>query len=148
MKRKEAENLFLPIINSGKDIWIIHRVRELPTEMVSIAIRLAALDFIQYVRITDDTITASNEVEGTRIKKPVTDQMHPNAIGISIFFDHKLKMMNFDEINSPIKGNGSKMVDAVLSDFPKDWQASVLMDWSDGFWDKMIDKYKKINWIK
>jgi len=38
------------------------------------------------------------------------------------------------------------MVDAVLTDFPKDWQPSVLMDWSNGFWDKMKVKYSDLEW--
>jgi hypothetical protein len=32
------------------------------------------------------------------------------------------------------------MVDAIFKDFPKDWQATVVMDWSNGFWDRMIEK--------
>lgn len=56
------------------------------------------------------------------------------------------KTIDFFDINSPIKGNGSKMVDAVLTDFPKDWQPSVLMDWSNGFWDKMKVKYSDLEW--
>jgi len=29
------------------------------------------------------------------------------------------------------------MVDAVLKDLPEEWNVVVVMDWSDGFWDKM-----------
>ena len=72
---------------------------------------------------------------------------HPTAIGVEIMYHISLKAINFYEINSPIKGNGSKMVSAVLTEFPKDWGAAVVMDWSDGFWDKMQDKYDMIDWI-
>ena len=44
-------------------------------------------------------------------------------------------------------GNGGKIGDAILSDFPKDWQLSVCMDWSDVFWDAMKEKYVVLNWI-
>lgn len=147
IKRKEIEKKFLPIIQNGKDIWIIHKVKELPIEFVNMAIRLSSLDFIKHIRLTDDSISASSEIEGKRIKVPVTKTNHPTAIGIKIFYHKSYKIVDFDEINSPTKGNGSKMVDAVLSDFPNDWQAAVVMDWSDGFWDKMKEKHKKIEWI-
>ena len=39
------------------------------------------------------------------------------------------------------------MVDAIFKDFPKDWQATVVMDWSNGFWDRMIEKHKNIDWM-
>jgi hypothetical protein len=39
------------------------------------------------------------------------------------------------------------MVDAIFNDFPTDMQATVVLDWSDGFWDKMKEKYDYINWI-
>ena len=147
MKRKEIENLFIPIIKNGKDIWIIHRVKELSIDVVNIAINLSALNFIKYIKITDKEIVASSEIKGTRVKNPITTMNHPSAIGITILFDFKYKFIDFYEINSPIKGNGSKMVDAVFTDFPKDWQAAVVMDWSDGFWKKIKKKYKKIDWI-
>jgi len=147
IKRKEIENIFLPIRQNGKDIWLIHKVKELPNEFVNMAIRLSSLDFIQHIRLTVDSITASSEVEGKRIKVPVTKPDHPTATGIKIYYHKSYKMIDFDEINSPTKGNGHKMVDAVFADFPKDWQAAVGMDWSDGFWDKMKEKYETIEWI-
>lgn len=147
IKRKEIENMLLPMKNSGKDIWVIHRIKELPIEIVNMAINLAALDFIKYVKLTDGEIVASNEIQGTRVKNPITTMNHPTAIGISILYSYSYKYINFYEINSPIKGNGSKMVDAVFTYFPKDWQATVVMDWSGGFWKKMQKKYKKIDWI-
>jgi len=39
------------------------------------------------------------------------------------------------------------MVDAILKDFPKDWQPTVVMDWRNGFWDRMKEKYNELNWI-
>jgi len=39
------------------------------------------------------------------------------------------------------------MVDAVFKDFSHDWQPAVAMDWSNGFWDRMKEKYRKDAWI-
>lgn len=55
--------------------------------------------------------------------------------------------MIFYDINSPKKGFGGKIVDAVFKDFSEDWQPAVVMDWSNGFWDRMKEKHKKHEWI-
>lgn len=110
-------------------------------------LRLSSLDFIKYIRVTDQTIAASSEIKGTRVKEPVTELDHPTAISIEIIYHLTLKIIDFYEINSPIKGNGSKMVSAVLTDFPKDWKSAVVMDWSGGFWDKMKEKHCEIEWV-
>ncbi|MBU1680349.1 MAG: hypothetical protein KKD86_16115 [Bacteroidetes bacterium] len=147
IKRKEFEKLFATYNNNGTQIWVITRVKKLPTEIVNIAIRLADLDFINYVRICDETLAASSENYPQRPKVPITIMNHETAIGIQILYSISYKSIDFFDINSPVKGNGSKMVDAILKDFPSDWQPAVVMDWSNGFWDKMKAKYNNLEWI-
>ncbi len=147
MKRKEFEKLFLPFNESGTQVWVITRVKELPDEIIQMAVNLAQLDFIEYVRICDETLAASSENYPKRPKMPITHVNHDTAIGIQILYDTTYKSIDFFDINSTIKGNGSKMVAAVLKDFPNDWQPVVLMDWSNGFWDRMKEKYKYLNWM-
>jgi len=144
LKRKDFEETFLPLTSKGKQIWVISKVKQLPNEIVGMALRLADLDFIKYVRICDETIAASSENYLNRPKVPITNMNHETAIGVQILYSLSHKYINFFEINSPIKRNGSKMVDAILKDFPKDWQSTVVMDWSNGFWDRMSEKYDKI----
>ena len=36
------------------------------------------------------------------------------------------------------------MVLAILKSIPKDWEAVVVMDWSEGFWKKMAKKYNNV----
>ena len=147
VKQREFEKLFLPYKDNGKQIWVINRVKQLPGEIVNMALRLAELDFINYIRICDETLAASSENYPKRPKVPITHMNHNTAIGIQILYSPSYKMINFFDINSPLKGYGSKMVDAILKDFPKDWQPAVVMDWSNGFWDKMKEKYNKLEWI-
>ena len=147
MNRKEFENLFLPFNESGTQVWVISRVKELPDEIIQMAVNLAQLDFIKYVRICDETMAASSENYPKRPKVPITHMNHDTAIGIQILYDTTYKTIDFFDINSPIKGKGGKMVDAVLQDFPKDWQPAVVMDWSNGFWKRMEEKYKQLNWM-
>ncbi len=67
--------------------------------------------------------------------------------GVSLLVDLCCKTIQFYEINSAIKGYGQKMVNAVLKDLPKDWEVIIFMDWSDGFWDKMKEKFKDVKWV-
>ena len=147
IKRKEFENLFLPFNESGKQVWIISRVKKLPLPIVNMALNLVALDFIKYVRICDETLAASSENYPNRPKVPITIMNHETAIGVQILYSLTHKYIDFFDINSPIKGNGNRMVDAILKDFPNDWQPTVVMDWSNGFWDKMKEKYNELDWI-
>lgn len=147
VKRKDFDRFFSELTIKNKNIWAINRIKELSQDIIDIALRLASLDFINYVRITDETITASNEIKGTRIKEPITTMNHPTAIGIDIIYHLDYKVLDFNEINSPIKGNGSKMLSAVMTNLPKDWKAAVVMDWSGGFWEKMEEKYNDREWL-
>ena len=61
IERKEFEKEFAPLNKSGTQIWVITRVKKLPIEIVNMAIRLANLDFINFVRICDETLSASSE---------------------------------------------------------------------------------------
>jgi hypothetical protein len=146
VKRKEFEKLFLTFNESGKQIWVIGRVKELSLPIVNMALNLVALDFIKFINISDEALAASSENYPNRPKVPITRVDHETAIGVQILYSSSYKYINFFDINSPIKGNGSKMVEAIFKDFPNDWQATVLMDWSNGFWDKMIEKHNTINW--
>ncbi len=147
LKRKEFSDKFLPFTNQGKQIWVVTRVKQLPSEIVQMALNLADLDFIKYIRLCDETLSASSENYTNRPKVPITHMNHETAIGIQIIYHVDYKTIDFFDINSPIKGNGSKMVEAVLKDFPGDWQPAVVMDWSNGFWDKMRLKHNDLEWI-
>ena len=147
LKRKEFEKIFLPINESGKQICVIGRVKILPLPIIKIALNLAELDFIRYISISDDYLAASSENYPNRPKVPNTKAGHETAIGVQILYNEPRKYINFFDINSPIKGNGGKMVDTIFNDFPIDWEAAVAMDWSDGFWDRMKEKYNNIEWL-
>jgi len=106
------------------------------------------LDFINFVRIDSYGVAASSENHPNRPKVPMTQMNHPTAISIEILYDLEFQTIDFYDINSPTQGNGGRMVDAVFSDFPKGWSPVVIMDWSDGFWDKMKEKYKYLAWME
>jgi hypothetical protein len=69
---------------------------------------------------------------------------HPTAVGVSLILEEDQEEIQFYEITSAVKGNGSRMVEAVLSALPKPWKAIVLMDWSGGFWKTMRRRHRRI----
>jgi hypothetical protein len=147
LQRKDFNEKFLPLTSKGKQIHVISRVKQLPYEIVEMVFRLADLDFIKYIKICDETLAASSENYPNRPKVPITNMNHETAIGVQILYSLSHKYINFFDINSPTKGNGGKMVDAILKDFPKEWQPAVVMDWSNGFWNRMIEKHNEFDWI-
>jgi len=147
LKRKDFEQKFAPLTSKGKQIWVISKVKKLPYEIIEMALRLAELDFVKYVRMSDEFLSASSENYPNRPKVPVVHSNHETATGVEILYSVSHRYIDFNDINSPIKGNGNKMVEAILTDFPKDWQPSVLMDWSNGFWDRMKEKHNDLDWL-
>ena len=147
IKRKDFEEIFATQNKRNIQIWAISRIKELSPEIIHMTLKLAELECINYIRICAETLSASSENYPNRPKIPVTNMTHTTAIGVRILYSIPYKTIDFFDINSPIKGNGSKMVDAILDNFPKDWQPSIIMDFSGGFWKRMIKKDKRLDWI-
>jgi len=121
-----------------KKIKLVHPVVE------NIARNLAKIDIIKYITISEDYIKASSEMTTGRNKIPITKIDHPTAVGVSLLLELNHNVIQLYEMNSPVKGYGSKMVDAVIRALLEDWSAVVVMDWSGGFWEKMREKYDKL----
>ncbi|MFT5813142.1 MAG: hypothetical protein ACI9VT_000882 [Psychroserpens sp.] len=58
--------------------------------------------------------------------------------------DSQNKVIQFFYISSPVKGSGEKIVSAVIKAAPKEWSVVVLLDWSNGFWPVMANKYPRL----
>ena len=130
--------------SSKAEIMISKKIRDLHPVVEHIVNNLAAIEPIRFIRISPDFIQASSEATQGRVKNPITKPGHPSAIGLSLIVDYAYQDIHFFEMNSPIRGYGGMMVEAVLRDLPKEWRGVVVMDWSDGFWDKMKMKYRNL----
>ena len=108
---------------------------------------LSMIDSLHFIKVKPNAILVSSEVDGF-YKNPITKPGHPSAIGVWIELDYKFKILEFVEINSPIKGYGQRMVHAVLSNLPIDWQATVVFDYSNGFWNWIKEKHTKVQWLE
>jgi len=129
----------------GKTIFVATNVKSIHPVVDRIVTSLCKIDLINYVRVTKEDIYASNEIKIVgRTKMPVSTPGHPSVIGVHLILDFIFDGIQFFEITSAVKGYGEKMVKAVVTAIPDDWKAAVVMDWSDGFWDRMSEKYDRI----
>ena len=147
MASETLEKVITAGAEKGKKIWALKKVKTIPIIIEKIVIELSKLDTIKFIRITADSIQASSELSGNKVKIPTTKSFHPTATGIYLVFDFAYKMMQFYEINSTIKGYGEKMVAASLKNIPNDWEVAIVFDWSNGFWDKMQQRYSEVKWM-
>ena len=132
-------------ISKGKTIFVATKVKTIHPVVDVIVKNLCEIDLIQYVRISQEDIQASNEIKiKGRIKIPISTTGHPSAVGVHLILDFTTNTIQFFEITSAVKGYGEKMVQAVMTALPDEWEACVVMDWSGGFWDRMTEKYDRI----
>jgi hypothetical protein len=61
-----------------------------------------------------------------------------------LLIDVPNKTIQFYSIISAVKGYGEKIVSAVMNITADDWLIVIPMDWSDGFWEKMVAKYPRL----
>ncbi len=132
-------------VAKGKSIFVASNVKSIHPVVDSIVSNLIKIDLINYVRVTKEDIYASNEIKIIgRTKMPVSTPGHPSAVGVHLILDFIFDGIQFFEITSAVKGYGEKMVNAVVTAIPDEWEAAVVMDYSWGFWDRMAEKYDKI----
>ena len=67
-----------------------------------------------------------------------------DIIGVELLIDPDHSTVQFYSLASSEKGYGRKIVDAVVRVTPDDWNLVVAMDWSGGFWERMLDEYPRI----
>ena len=120
------------------------KVKDIHSVVNQIIFNLAELDFINFIKVSQEDLLASNEVTNGRIKKPITEPHHSTAIGVHLLIDIEHNNVQFYEITSASKGCGKKIVNAVLQALPEKWFGVVVMDWSQGFWEKMKERHKNL----
>ncbi len=132
-------------IAGDKNIYVAQNVKAIHPVVDRMVRHLLEIDLIQYVRVSKEDIQASNDimVKG-RTKIPVSTQGHPTAVGVHLILDIPYNTVQFFEITYAVKGYGERMVQAMLKSIPDDWEAAVAMDFSGGFWDKMVKRYRNI----
>ncbi len=131
---------------NDKTVLLSGGLRNLGPLQKVIVLNLSKIDAIRFIKVKPESVLASNLMVGTH-KVIITKPEHPKAIGVWIELDFKNRLLEFAEITSFKKGNGQRMVAAALSALPKDWSATVVFDYSDGFWKKMRSRFKDTHWM-
>ena len=133
---------------SSTEIWTLKKAKIIDPLIETTVASLAELDVIRFVRITETSIQASSHLHDDKRKVPITKPFHPTAVGIYLVYDFDLKGMEFHEITSAIQGWGGRMVRASLKHLPPEWDAVLVFDWSNGFWDEMAKRFPNVKWMR
>ena len=82
-----------------KSIFVATSVKSIHPVVDKIVVNLCEIDLIQYVRVSQDYLQASNEIKVKgRIKVPVTILGHPTAVGVYLVLDFPFNSVQFYEI--------------------------------------------------
>ncbi len=65
-------------------------------------------------------------------------------VGVELLIDTEYETVQFYSLTSSERGYGRKIVSAVIEGTPDSWNLVVTMDWSGGFWSRMIEDYPRI----
>jgi hypothetical protein len=110
----------------------------------SIAEGLSSIDLLQHIKIYRGSMRASNFISDNGKKEPIVKMGEPNVVGLELLIDEDSQVVQFFAITSATKGYGEKMVSSVVSSVPNDWKIIILMDWSCGFWQVMMQRYPQL----
>ena len=131
-------------MTSNDKISKASNVRKVDPIYIQVAEELAKIDILQYVKIYNGWIQASNIISSNGKKEPITTIGQDNVIGVELLIDVPNQIIQFFSITSSEKGYGEKMVSAVVNSVPDDWNIMVFMDWSHGFWQVMSERYPRL----
>ena len=128
----------------GEKISTASNARNAHGIFLELSENLAAIDELNYVKIYNGRILASNALSENGKKQPVTEVGKENIIGVELLVDVSTKVVQFFSLTSSLRGCGEKIVCSVLEATPEDWTIVVVMDWSEGFWQVMSERYPRL----
>ena len=131
-------------IIDGKRIFKATNVRKSDPVFLDLAESLSHIDILHFIKIYNDRLCASNLLSTDKKKHPVTTMNKEGVVGVELLIDPDINTVQFYSLASTQKGYGRKIVDAVVRGTPDDWNLVVAMDWSGGFWDRMLEEYPQI----
>ncbi|MDA3791280.1 MAG: hypothetical protein PF503_22630 [Desulfobacula sp.] len=129
---------------SNTKITKANNVKKVHSVYQSISEALSTIDVLNYVKIYNGHIKASNNISKNGKKEPITKEREENITGVELLVDTSNKVIQFYSITSSVKGSGGKIVSSVVNSTPSEWEIVVLMDWSAGFWEVMTQRYPRI----
>lgn len=131
-------------IIDGKRVLKASNVKKVHPIYLSLAESLIHIDQLQFIKIYNERLCASNLLSENKKKEPITETGKEGVVGVQLLVDEENKTIQFYTITSSQKGYGRKIVAAVVDGTPENWVIVVPMDWSGGFWEKMIEEFPRI----
>jgi hypothetical protein len=128
----------------GQRIRKAHSVRRIDPIFQDLAVGLARIPALRYIKIFPERLTASNILSRDGKKNPVVKVGAEGLVGVELLVDESTKVVQFYALTSAVKGCGRKMVEAVLGAAPEDWHLAVVFDSSGGFWCKMMAENSRL----
>ena len=128
----------------GERIRKAHAVRQVPRIFELLAISLAQVPELRYIKIFPERLSASNVLSKDGKKNPVVQVGAEGIVAVELLIDTTTQVVQFYAITSAVKGCGRQMVEAVIGATPQDWHLAVVFDWSGGFWQRMAQDYPRL----
>jgi len=139
-----SKNYHLSTIIDGNRVFKAANVRNIHSVILALTEGLSKIDSLRYIKIYNDRICASNQLSDDRKKEPITKTGQDGIIGVQLLVDPDHRTIQFYSLTSSKKGNGRRIVASVVQATPDDWMLAVPMDWSGGFWARMVDEFPRI----
>lgn len=121
----------------GERIRKAHSVRCIEPIFQHLAMHLAEIPELRYIKIFPQRLAASSLLSEDGKKNPVVKVGEEGVVGVELLIDVSARIVQFYALTSAVKGCGRKMVVAVANATPEDWHLAVPFDWSEGFWRKI-----------
>lgn len=141
--RGKVNNHHITIID-GNRVFKAANVRSTHPITLALAESLSSVESLRYIKIYNDRICASNQLSGDRKNEPITKAGQEGIVGVQLLIDPDQRVIQFFSLTSSEKGNGRRIVESVVRATPDNWMLAVPMDWSGGFWTKMVTEFPRI----
>ena len=144
MQRKPTKMANPQLIDSNKIFKATNVRKNIHPLYMELATNLSKIEILKYIKIYNERIRASNYLSENKKKDPVVEIGGKDLVGVELLIDVPNKIVQFFSITSAVKGYGGKIISAVVSITADDWLIVIPMDWSGGFWEKMVAKYPRL----
>ena len=132
------------LIDSNKIFKATNVRKNIHPLYMELATNLSKIEILKYIKIYNERIRASNYLSENKKKDPVVEIGGKDLVGVELLIDVPNKIVQFFSITSAVKGYGGEIISAVVSITADDWLIVIPMDWSGGFWEKMVAKYPRL----
>ena len=130
--------------SSHTKIFKATNVKKVHPIYLELAESLSRIDIIKFIKIYNGRLRAANLLSENKKKNPKTKIGEDGVVGVELLINPSDKTIDFYSLTSSQKGYGRKIVEAIVTGTPEDWTLVVVMDWSGGFWQKMLNDYPRI----